>query len=95
MKKCLDEKMQKQELDKPSAGCVFKNPAQDSAGRLIDASGLKGKNIGGAFVSTKHANFIINSGNARCDDVMKLMDLVRDKVKKDHGVELESEIRIL
>ena len=95
IKKYFYEKLKKQELDKPSAGCVFKNPKGDSAGRLIDASGFKGKNVSGAFISTKHANFIINSGNATCDDVLKLMDVVKDKVKKDHGVELEPEIKVL
>lgn len=95
IKKCFSEKLNKQELDKPSAGCVFKNPKGDSAGRLIDASGLKGRNVGGAFVSTKHANFIINSGKATCDDVLKLMDIVRDSVKKDHKVELEPEIKVI
>ena len=95
MKGYLSEKIKKQELSKPSAGCVFKNPEGDSAGRLIDASGLKGKNVNGAFVSTKHANFIINMGNARCDDVLKLMDIVRGKVKKDHGISLEPEIKVL
>jgi len=95
MKKYLAEKVEKQELDKPSAGCVFKNPEGDSAGRLIDASGLKGKNVGDAVISRKHANFIINKGNARCEDVLRLMDIIRDKVKKDHGVELEPEIKVL
>ena len=91
----LSEKIEKQELDKPSAGCVFKNPEGDSAGRLIDASGLKGRKVGGAAVSTKHANFIINAGNAACSDVLKLIDLIRDKVKKDHGIALETEIRVI
>jgi len=95
IRSCMSEKIEKQELDKPSAGCVFKNPAGDSAGRVIDLSGFKGKNVNDAFVSKKHANFIINAGNAKCADVLKLMDLVRDKVKKDHGVELEPEIKIL
>lgn len=95
MRDYLSEKIKRQELDKPSAGCVFKNPQGDSAGRLIDVSGLKGKNVGDAFVSTKHANFIINAGNASCDDVLKLMDTVRDIVKKDHEVELEPEIKVV
>lgn len=95
IRECLQEKKLKQELDKPSAGCMFKNPQGDSAGRLIDASGLKGRNVGGAFVSTKHANFIINAGSAKCGDVLKLMDVIRDKVKKDHGIELEPEVKVL
>jgi len=95
MNKYLAEKVQNQELDKPSAGCVFKNPENDSAGRLIDASGLKGKNVGDAAISSKHANFIINTGNARCEDVLELINIVRDKVKKDYNIELEPEIKIL
>ena len=95
IKKILAEKRQRQELDKPSAGCVFKNPPDDSAGKLIDFSGLKGKKVGDAAVSVKHANFIINAGRATCDDVLKLMDMIKDKVKKDHNIELEPEIKIL
>jgi UDP-N-acetylmuramate dehydrogenase len=95
MRGYLTEKQKKQELGKPSAGCVFKNPEGDSAGRLIDASGLKGRNVGDAVISSKHANFIINKGNARCQDVLELIDIVKDKVKKDHKIELESEIKVL
>jgi len=88
-------KRKKQELAKPSAGCIFKNPEHDSAGRLIDVSGLKGRHVGGAMVSTKHANFIINIGKAKCEDVLRLMDIVCEKVKKDHGVFLDPEVKIL
>jgi UDP-N-acetylmuramate dehydrogenase len=91
----LEHKRSAQELDAPSAGCIFKNPDNDSAGRLIDVSGLKGKRIGGAVVSAKHANFIINAGNATCDDVLSLMDIIRRKVKEDHKVELQTEVKIL
>jgi len=94
IKKYITEKRIKQELDKPSAGCIFKNPTGDSAGRLIDVSGLKGAAVGGAMVSNKHANFIINNGNATCKDVLNLIEVVRDKVKKDHGIHLEEEIKI-
>ncbi len=93
IRKCVTEKMEKQELDKPSAGCIFKNPHGDSAGRLIDASGLKGTNVGDASVSAKHANFIINNGNATCKDVLTLIDIIQKKVKKDHNILLESEIK--
>jgi len=93
--KYLQEKREKQELDSPSAGCIFKNPEGNSAGKLIDLSGLKGRSVGGAMVSTRHANFIINTGGACCDDVLRLMDIVRDRVKKDHGIALEPEIEVL
>lgn len=84
-----------QEYSLPSAGCVFKNPSKDcSAGRLIEECGLKGTRVGGACVSEKHANFIVNTGNATCSDVISLMKLVRREVKKRHGVNLESEIEI-
>jgi UDP-N-acetylmuramate dehydrogenase len=91
----LVDKKAKQVLDKPSAGCIFKNPPGDSAGRLIDISGLKDTRVGDALVSTRHANFIINAGKARCSDVLKLMDIIQKKVKKDHGILLEPEIKIL
>ncbi len=91
----LKQKSINQELGLPSAGCIFKNPQGDSAGRLIDASGLKGARVGDAVVSHKHANFIINTGRAACRDVLALMGIIRKKVKKDHGVLLESEIKIL
>jgi len=76
-----------------NAGCVFKNPPGDSAGRLIDAAGLKGRGAGRVHVSTIHANFFENEGGGSCDDVLRLVDLVRDRVRKAHGVELEVEVR--
>jgi UDP-N-acetylmuramate--alanine ligase len=76
----------------PSAGCVFKNPAGNSAGRLIDESGLKGERIGDAEVSTVHANFIINRGHATGADVIALMRRVRARVREARGVELEPEV---
>lgn len=84
-----------QEYAFPSAGCVFRNPAQGvSAGRLIDECGLKGHTIGGARVSEKHANFIVNTGTATCSDVLKLMCLVRRRVKLCCGMTLTPEIKI-
>ncbi|MCU0666792.1 MAG: UDP-N-acetylmuramate dehydrogenase [Candidatus Omnitrophica bacterium] len=77
-----------------SAGCVFKNPKSQSAGKLIDACGLKGKRIGGAYISAKHANFIINDGRAKTSDILSLMDLARLKVKRKFGIELQPEIKI-
>ena len=81
----------KQPLDFPSAGSVFKRPPGDYASRLIDASGLKGRRIGGAEVSAKHAGFIINSGGATAADIYALMGEVRAAVKEKTGVVLELE----
>jgi UDP-N-acetylmuramate--alanine ligase len=76
----------------PSAGCIFKNPAGSSAGRLIDEAGLKGERVGDAEVSTVHANFIINRGHATGSDVIALMRRVRARVREARGVELEPEV---
>ncbi|MFH1398141.1 MAG: UDP-N-acetylmuramate dehydrogenase [Candidatus Omnitrophota bacterium] len=83
-----------QEYRAPSAGCIFKNPIADSAGRLIDACGLKGKKSGGAQVSLKHANFIINTGKAKAKDVERLMEMIKKQVKKKFNINLEPEIKI-
>ena len=79
----------------PSAGSVFVNPEGDSAGRLIEAAGLKGARVGGAAVSDVHANFIVNAGGATAADVVALVRLIRDTVKEAHGIELRPEIRFL
>lgn len=81
-----------QPLGLPSAGSVFRNPDGDSAGRLIDAAGLKGTRIGGAVVSEKHANFIVNDQKGTAADVRRLGDHVREVVAERHGVELGYEI---
>lgn len=78
-----------------SAGCVFRNPDCGHAGRLIEESGLKGVKVGGAEVSTMHANFIVNKGEASSDDVLNLIDIVRKTVQEKTGVHLEAEIRII
>ena len=78
-----------------SCGSVFKNPAHDHAARLIDTAGLKGTRIGDAIVSPKHANFILNLGNASADDVEALMNLVAETVERKHSVHLEPEVRIV
>jgi UDP-N-acetylmuramate dehydrogenase len=78
-----------------SAGCVFKNPPGDSAGRLLDVSGCKGLRVGGAAVSEFHANFMFNAGGAAGEDVRKLMALCRDAVFRKTGVLLEPEIKLL
>lgn len=79
----------------PSAGCVFKNPPQTSAGKLIDECGLKGFRVGGAVVSDKHANFIVNDGHASAQDVLDLVAIVRNRVKVARGIELETEVKIV
>jgi UDP-N-acetylmuramate dehydrogenase len=84
-----------QPLGLPSAGSVFRNPADDSAGRLIEEAGLKGHRIGGAVVSEKHANFIVNDQKGTAADVRRLGDHVRAVVAQRHGVDLAFEIEFL
>ena len=93
----LKRKKTTQELSLPSAGCVFKNPPDSgkSAGELIDECNLKGLKIGGAEISKKHANFIVNTGGARSADVIALIDEIKGKVKNRFGVELAMEIKIV
>ena len=80
-----------QPLEYPSAGSVFRNPENDFAGRLIEELGYKGKNIGGAYVSEKHANFIINKDHATASDIRNLINEIKDKVKEKYGIELKVE----
>jgi UDP-N-acetylmuramate dehydrogenase len=84
-----------QPLGVPSCGSVFRNPPGDHAGRLVEAAGLKGYRIGGAAVSDKHANFIINDGSASAADIEALIEHVRREVARLTGVELETEVRIV
>ncbi|MBW2103641.1 MAG: UDP-N-acetylmuramate dehydrogenase [Deltaproteobacteria bacterium] len=84
-----------QPLEHPSGGSVFKNPPGRHAGRLLEEAGLKGKRVGGAMISTKHANWIVNTGNATARDILELMRLARRTVEEKTGVLLEPEIRIL
>lgn len=88
----MNRRRTKQPLEYPSAGSVFKRPEGAFAGTLIEQCGLKGKTVGGAQVSEKHAGFIINAGDATCDDVMNLVGLVQDTVKAQTGYALECEI---
>jgi UDP-N-acetylmuramate dehydrogenase len=87
-------KKNSQPLNTKNAGCIFKNPRGVSAGALIDRAGLKGLQIGGAVVSDKHANFIIAKKGCKSHDVMRLVEVVRQKVKEQFDVELELEIEI-
>ncbi len=82
----------RQPLDRPSCGSVFKNPTGLKAAQLIDNAGLKGYSIGGAQVSDKHANFIINTGGALAKDIWKVINDVKQKVKQTYNVELETEV---
>ncbi len=95
VKDYLKRRKATQPLEYPSAGSIFRNPLNDYAGRLIEQAGLKGKKVGGAMISPKHANYIVNTGEAKADDVLTLMGLARQKVKEDTGIELETEIRII
>lgn len=92
----LKKRRESQPTHLPSAGCFFKNPASDqSAGELIDRTGLKGEKIGGALVSPRHANFIINTGDASASDVLTLMETVQAAVLKRFNIKLEAEVRIV
>jgi len=84
-----------QPLAMASAGCVFKNPPRDSAGRLIEAAGLKGARVGDAEVSMKHANFVVNRGQARAADVTALIGNVRSAIRRLTGVRLDLELKIV
>lgn len=95
MNEMLDRRKQTQPLGLPSCGSVFRNPPGDHAARLIEAAGLKGFSIGGAEVSEKHANFIINKDNATATDIEELIEHVREKVIEAHGITLVHEVRIV
>lgn len=95
VKEYLHYRRDTQPLTLPSAGCVFKNPPKDSAGRVIDLAGLKGAQVGDAQVSDKHANFIVNQGQASAKDVLALIRKVRAAVARRTGVKLELELKVV
>lgn len=95
MEASLRRRKRTQPLGLPSAGSVFVNPEGDSAGRLIEAAGLKGARVGGAQISDLHANYIVNTGGATAEDVVALIRLAREAVKDSNGIELRPEIRFL
>jgi UDP-N-acetylmuramate dehydrogenase len=95
MEEVLAKRRATQPVDLPNAGCVFKNPEGESAGRLIEQAGLKGRRRGGARISERHANFVVNEGGARAADVLALMEEARAAVKAACGIDLENEILIL
>ena len=91
----IQERQAKQPLGMPSCGSVFRNPPGDFAGRLVESAGLKGFRIGGAQVSEKHANFIINTGKATAADIESLIRHVQAVVEQSHGVRLVPEVHVL
>ena len=95
VKDYLHYRKDSQPLTMPSAGCVFKNPPRDSAGRLLEAAGLKGMRIGDAEVSTKHGNFIVNRGHASAADVISLIHKIRRVIKEKTGIRLDLELKIV
>ena len=95
IKQRLKHKKATQPLALASAGCVWKNPANEMASRLVEKVGLKGKRLNGAEISSKHANFIVNRGGAAAADIVALMDMTRERVHAQFGIALQPEIRVL
>jgi UDP-N-acetylmuramate dehydrogenase len=95
IKEIANERAAKQPLAQPNTGSIFRNPPGDFAGRLIEAAGLKGHRVGGAMVSEKHANFIVNTGTATAADVRELMRVCQREVKERFGVDLVPEVEIV
>ncbi|MCW8956568.1 MAG: UDP-N-acetylmuramate dehydrogenase, partial [Gammaproteobacteria bacterium] len=95
IRQLLDKRAQTQPTGLPSCGSVFRNPEHDHAARLIEQAGLKGKRMGGAEVSPKHANFIINTGDARAEDIEALIKHVQTRVKEQSGIELHPEVKVI
>jgi UDP-N-acetylmuramate dehydrogenase len=95
IKEMANERIKKQPLAQPNTGSIFRNPPGDFAGRLVEAAGLKGRTIGGAMVSEKHANFIVNANGATASDVRALMALVQQEVAKKFNVKLVPEVELV
>ena len=95
IKQLLTRRAETQPMGAASCGSVFTNPENDYAARLIEACGLKGFRIGGAVVSEKHANFILNDNNATASDIESLIKLVQKTVFEQQGIELQTEVRIV
>jgi len=91
----IEKKKAAQPLDKPSAGCIFKNPAGHGAGKLLDQAGLKGRRVGGMAFSEKHANFMINLGQGTATQALELIGAARQAVKGAFGLDLELEVRVV
>jgi UDP-N-acetylmuramate dehydrogenase len=94
MREYLSRRLASQNTRFANAGCIFKNPPNTSAGKLIDLCGLKGAAVGKAEVCARHANFILNRGNAECADVLRLMRMIQEKVKTKFKINLQPEIKI-
>ncbi len=92
VKLCNQKRRASQPINEKSAGCIFKNPPGHSTGKMIDELGLKGTRVGGAVISERHANFIVNRHASTAADIFTLMDLIRERVLKGFGVELEEEV---
>jgi UDP-N-acetylmuramate dehydrogenase len=95
VKSYLEMRKRKQPLDYPSAGSIFKNPKEGPAGKWIEEAGLKGFRIGQAMVSDRHANFIINLGKAKAEEVIRLMEFVEKKIYEEKGIPLEREVKVV
>jgi UDP-N-acetylmuramate dehydrogenase len=95
IKSLMDKRSASQPLQQPNAGSVFRNPPGEHAAKLIESCNLKGKKIGGAQVSEKHANFIVNTGDATAEDIECLIKEVRDTVLQQTGIELHTEVKII
>ncbi len=95
IKQLLTMRVESQPLNKPNAGSVFRNPSGDYAARLIESCGLKGTVVGGAMVSPKHANFIVNTGHASASDIEALITTVQAHVAREMGITLKPEVRII
>ena len=95
VKELLAKRIASQPLGEPNAGSVFRNPPENYAARLIEDCGLKGRALGGALISPKHANFIVNTGNATAGEIEALIQLAQSSVKQKFAVDLEREVRII
>jgi UDP-N-acetylenolpyruvoylglucosamine reductase len=91
----FSQKRWKSQPAAPSAGCMFKNPVSIPAGKLVDELGLKGTRVGGAMISAEHGNFLVNDGTATARDVLRLIELIRQKARTERGIELETEVEII
>jgi UDP-N-acetylmuramate dehydrogenase len=95
IKELMDKRSASQPLQLPNAGSVFRNPPGNYAAKLIESCNLKGKRIGGAQVSEKHANFIVNTGDATAEDIERLIEEIRETVRQQTGFELHTEVKII
>lgn len=91
----IEARTKSQPYEDKSAGCIFRNPDCGKAGQIIDQEGLKGFSIGGAQISPKHANFIVNKGGAKAEEVKALIEKIREEVYKTRSIDLEPEVRII